>query len=105
MKPWLNKVRVVSGWVYVASSLVLLTCVLMTGCGPSKTREQIQREQKEHPPLMLYEVDGVRLYRIYDKDRGQTVYFTAPSGDVQWTVPGDDDNPPKHFQVPGAKRK
>lgn len=83
--------------------------VFVVGCGGStKPYEQraaeIQKAQEGNRPFVISKVDGVTLYRVLDKDANQTVYFTAPSGSVQWTVPGTDDTPAKQFNVTGKTK-
>jgi hypothetical protein len=88
-------------------SLLTLAAVLFMGlavAGCTKTREEYQEQQKREPPALLCEKDGVRVYRVRDVETGLWVYFTTPSGDVRWTVPGDDDTPAKHFNVNGGKK-
>lgn len=84
---------------------VMLLALGLTGC--EKSMEQAKKEQDETTPVLICTKNGVQLWKIADKYPGGSshVYFTTPTGDVSWTVPGDDDNPPKHFQVPGVKKK
>jgi hypothetical protein len=76
---------------------------LNAACNSKQKPEEIYHKQQEEPPVLLYKQHGVSLYRITDVQKNQTVYFTVPYGETQWTVPGDDDVPPQQFNVNGKK--
>jgi hypothetical protein len=82
--------------------LMAVMSLFMVGCGGT-SQEELDKKQKEQTPYFISQQNDVKLYGIYDVRKGQVVYFTT-SGDVNWTVPGDDDNPPKHFQTVKGKK-
>jgi hypothetical protein len=83
--------------------IAIIWAAAVIGCHGKRNAEEVYQKQQEEPPVLLYKQNGVCLYRIYDTEKSQTVYFTTPVGETQWTVPGDDDRPAKQFNVGGKK--
>jgi hypothetical protein len=83
-------------WIFVA----MLFAVILTGC--SKTREEQEEIQKGQIPVLICTKEGVKVWRVWDETRKENVYFTTPTGDVQWSVPGGEDAPPVRKTVPGS---
>lgn len=73
----------------------------------SKVREELEQTQKEEVPILICEKDGVRLWKVRDNTPGGPgyVYFTAPSGDVSWTIPGGKNQSEQPMQVGGVKKR
>lgn len=88
-------------WIFAS----MLLSIGLTGCGRSP--EEAKKLQTEQTPILICEKNGVQVWKVSDFYPGGSshVYFTTPVGDVSWMVLGDEDTPPKHFQVPGVKKK
>ena len=84
--------------IVAASSIPLIAAVVLASCSrsPLTPEEQARfaaeaaarqakliEDQKLVKPVLISEVDGVRLYRTRDLERQQTVYFTT-RGDLQF---------------------
>lgn len=85
------------------SAIIVVFCLI--GCEEESKKRQRQ-ETLEQEPVLIATKNGVKVWRILDKENySRPVYFTTPSDDVTWTVPGDDDTPDVHYTVPGLKKK
>lgn len=62
-------------------TLIITTCLLI-GCTRNtiKTNDEIVAEKEVK---LLFEYDGVKVYRFYDRER--YVYFTNTSGKVEYS--------------------
>lgn len=88
--------------------LILLSCLALAfaGCGPTKSKEQVEIDQAKNEPILICERDGVKVYKIKDDTPGGThyVYFTVPAGDTFWkSKEGKSETQRQTVGVAGAK--
>lgn len=67
-------------------TLLVLLALMLTGCGERDPRGKVSTEQqpkaeKDYEVTLLFEVDGVKVYKFYD-DRW--VYFTNANGTTKY---------------------
>lgn len=64
--------------------MIIFTCLLMScSVEPSGTQVEVsQKETDSYEVRLLFEVDGVKVYRFYDD--GHYIYFTNTSGQVKY---------------------
>lgn len=64
------------------TSLILITIILLTGC--SKTPIGIEQTSNSTIQVdLLFEKDGVKVYRF--TDYGRPIYYTDARGSTQWS--------------------
>lgn len=84
--------------------ILLFLCLLSMGC--SADPDAKKKLQDETAPVLICTKHNVQVWMVYNHYNGQRIYFTTPSGDVEWSVPGNDDNLPVRKQViSGVKGK
>lgn len=62
--------------------LSIFAVALLSGCKGNGERVQPTQSADNYRVELLFEVDGVKVYRFYD---GRTVYFTNANGKCRYT--------------------
>jgi len=81
--------------MYGKIMICILFVLIFSGC--------VKTDQKQNLPILVIEQNGVKLYRVWDVTVGHYVWFTTPTGDTHWVIPGNEDTPERNEQVPGRR--
>ena len=75
--------------------LLMSSCEAPNGAGSVTPTEQADSTQN-YDVKFLFEVDGIRVYRFYDR---RTVYFTSTTGNINYEYTTGSKGRRNHHQV------
>lgn len=91
--------------------IILITTLILSSCKPAcETAEectaQLKKEQQEAKPVLVTEIDGVKLYRAYDsRAHSNFVWFSTTGTQVDECYPQGKTSVCISTQTPNAAKE
>ncbi len=73
--------RFATGIVAIAA-IVICVCIGVVAIDRDHLAEREAKRAKDAIPALICEREGVKLWRVYDKEQGKYVYFSTPHGNI-----------------------